>query len=90
MLGDAPRPVKPDRWKGGARSTELIYQYDSLRLKKSKARMESILTEKGQTTVPKAVREALRIKPNQRLEWEVESNGTVRVRRERSVLHLFG
>ena len=52
--------------------------------------MESILTEKGQTTVPKAVREALRIKPNQRLEWEVESNGTVRVRRERSVLDLFG
>jgi AbrB family looped-hinge helix DNA binding protein len=51
--------------------------------------LESTLTDKGQTTVPKAVREALGIKPRQRLQWDLEKNGTVTVRPEPSALALF-
>jgi antitoxin PrlF len=40
----------------------------------------STLTRKGQTTIPSAVRDALRIKPGDRLEYEVEGERvTVRV-----------
>jgi AbrB family looped-hinge helix DNA binding protein len=52
--------------------------------------IESTLTDKGQTTVPKEVRDALGIKPRQRLQWDLETNGTVVVRPEPSALDLFG
>lgn len=51
--------------------------------------MESTVTDKGQTTVPKEVRDALGIKPRQRLQWDLESDGTVTVRPEPSALALF-
>jgi AbrB family looped-hinge helix DNA binding protein len=52
--------------------------------------LESTITEKGQTTVPKEIRDALGVKSGQRLQWEVAGNGTVRVRPEPSALALFG
>jgi len=52
--------------------------------------IESTLTDKGQTTVPKEVREALGMKPRQRLQWNLAPDGTATVRPEPSALDLFG
>jgi len=52
--------------------------------------LESTITDKGPTTVPKEVREALGIKPRQRLQWNLTENGTVTVRPEPSALALYG
>src|ERR1700722_11113577 len=50
----------------------------------------STLTIKGQTTVPREIREALQIKPRQRLEWTVRPDGTAAVQAQPSALSLFG
>jgi bifunctional DNA-binding transcriptional regulator/antitoxin component of YhaV-PrlF toxin-antitoxin module len=50
----------------------------------------STLTDKGQTTVPQEIREALKVKPRQRLTWSVRDDGTVVVRPQPSALDLFG
>lgn len=50
----------------------------------------STLTDKGQTTVPAEVREALKIKPRQQLAWEIQGDGSVVVRPQPSALGLFG
>jgi antitoxin PrlF len=55
-----------------------------------KAMLESTVTDKGQTTVPKEVRDALGIKPRQRLQWDLSPDGTAVVRAEPSALNLFG
>lgn len=39
--------------------------------------MESTVTAKGQTTIPKAVREHLKLKPGQRLKYFIHPDGTV-------------
>jgi antitoxin PrlF len=52
--------------------------------------LESTMTDKGQTTVPKEVREALGIKPRQRLQWDLAADGSVTVRPEPSALDLYG
>jgi antitoxin PrlF len=52
--------------------------------------VESTITDKGQTTVPKEIRDALGVKSGQRLQWEVVENGTARVRPEPSALALYG
>ncbi|MFT5190241.1 MAG: antitoxin PrlF [Verrucomicrobiales bacterium] len=52
--------------------------------------VESTLTDKGQTTVPRQVREALGLKPRSRLQWDIEEDGTVIVKPEPSALTLFG
>jgi len=52
--------------------------------------LESTVTDKGQTTVPKEVRDALGIKPRQRLQWDLSKEGTAVVRAEPSALNLFG
>lgn len=52
--------------------------------------LESTLTDKGQTTVPKKVREALGIKPRERLQWDIGDDGTVTIKPESSALKLFG
>ena len=39
--------------------------------------MESTITAKGQTTIPKAVREHLKLKPGQRLKYFIHPDGTV-------------
>jgi antitoxin PrlF len=51
---------------------------------------QSTLTDKGQTTVPAEVREALKVKPRQQLDWTIQDNGTVIVRPQPSALDLFG
>ena len=50
----------------------------------------STITHKGQTTVPKAVRDALGMKPRQRLQWDLAADGSAIVRPEPSALALFG
>lgn len=50
----------------------------------------STLTDKGQTTVPQEIREALKVKPRQRLTWSVRDDGTAIVRPQPSAVHLFG
>jgi AbrB family looped-hinge helix DNA binding protein len=43
--------------------------------------LHSTVTKKGQTTIPGAVREALQIRPGDRLEYAIEGNqATIRVR----------
>ncbi len=39
--------------------------------------MESTITAKGQTTIPKAVREHLKLKPGQRVKYFIHPDGTV-------------
>lgn len=50
----------------------------------------STLTDKGQTTVPQEVRQALGIKPRQQLEWTVRRDGTALVRPRAGAPELFG
>lgn len=50
----------------------------------------STLTVKGQTTVPQEIREALKVKPRQQLDWSLGEDGTVIVRPQPSALDLFG
>lgn len=52
--------------------------------------IESTLTDKGQTTVPRKIREALGLKPRGRLQWVINEEGLVTVRPEPSALALFG
>ena len=50
----------------------------------------STLTDKGQTTMPQAIRDALKVKPRQRLTWSLGEDGTAIVRPLPSALELFG
>jgi len=52
--------------------------------------IQSTITDKGQTTVPKEVREVLGVKPRERIQWDLQEDGTVSVRAEPSALALFG
>ena len=52
---------------------------------------ESTLTSKGQTTVPKAIRESLRLKPSDRITFTRMPDGTVLMRvKNKSVMSLAG
>jgi len=50
----------------------------------------STITDKGQTTVPLKIRETLKVKPGQRLEWTPRPDGTAVVQSQPSALKLFG
>lgn len=50
----------------------------------------STITKKGQATVPLRIREALKVRPRQRLEWTVRADGSAVVRPMQSALELFG
>lgn len=39
------------------------------------------ITAKGQTTIPQEIRSALNVKPGDLLMWEIEKDGSARVRR---------
>jgi bifunctional DNA-binding transcriptional regulator/antitoxin component of YhaV-PrlF toxin-antitoxin module len=49
----------------------------------------STLTDKGQTTVPREIRDALKVKPRQRLTWSLREDGAAVVRSQPSALDLF-
>jgi len=52
---------------------------------------ESTLTSKGQTTVPKAIRDSLRLKPGDRITFTPLPDGTVLMRvKNKSVMSLAG
>jgi antitoxin PrlF len=52
---------------------------------------ESTLTSKGQTTVPKAIRDSLRLKPGDRITFTPMPDGTVLMRvKNKSVMNLAG
>ena len=52
---------------------------------------EATLTSKGQTTVPKAIRESLRLKPGDRITFTPMPDGTVLMRvKNKSVMSLAG
>lgn len=51
--------------------------------------LESTLTSKAQTTVPKAVRSALQVGPGDRIRYVI-SGGQVRMLAVRPIEHLFG
>lgn len=44
---------------------------------KCKRVLKSIITERGQTTIPAEVRKALSLKPHQRLTYEIREDGVV-------------
>lgn len=48
------------------------------------------MTDKGQTTVPQEIREALGVAPRQRLVWESRPDGSAVVRPLPSVMELAG
>lgn len=50
----------------------------------------STLTDKGQTTVPQEIREAMGASPRQRLVWEARKDGSAVVRLMPSVMELAG
>ena len=50
----------------------------------------STLTDKGQTTVPQEIREAMGAAPRQRLVWEARKDGSAVVRPMPSVMELAG
>jgi len=50
----------------------------------------STLTDKGQTTVPQEIREALGFAPRQRLVWKIRKDGSAVVRPMPSVMELAG
>ena len=52
--------------------------------------VESAVTSKGQTTLPKAVREALGVGPGDRVRYVILDNGEVRMLPVRSISELFG
>ena len=39
----------------------------------------SLITAKGQTTIPKAIRDRLRVEPGDRIDFVVQADGTVKV-----------
>jgi AbrB family looped-hinge helix DNA binding protein len=52
---------------------------------------EATLTSKGQTTIPKAIRDSLSIKPGDRMTFSLLPDGTVLIRiKNRSALDLAG
>jgi len=52
---------------------------------------QSTLTSKGQTTVPKAIRDSLRMKPGDRITFTPMPDGTVLMRvKNKSVMSLAG
>ena len=52
--------------------------------------MQSTITDKFQTTIPVKVRQALKLKPRQRVSYELRSDGSAVLRPEPQLDELFG
>ena len=52
--------------------------------------IESIIDAKGQTPLPKAVREALSVQPGDRVRYFIHQDGQVQMLAVRSIERLFG
>ena len=52
--------------------------------------IQSTLTRKGQTTIPAAVRKALKLKPRQRLIYEIKGHNVTVKADTRNVLSFYG
>ena len=52
--------------------------------------ISSVITSKGQTTLPKAVRESLGVAPGDRVRYVMLDNGEVRIIPIRPLSRLFG
>lgn len=50
---------------------------------------QSTVTEKGQTTVPVQVRKALNLSPHQKIQWDIQPDGSALVRTQPSALDLY-
>ncbi len=50
----------------------------------------STLTSKGQTTIPLRVREALHLKPHQRLTYDIQGDQVILKHQGPTILDLFG
>lgn len=48
------------------------------------------ITSKGQVTIPKKIRDKLGLKPGDTLNFEVEDNRTISVKRKKSIDEAFG
>lgn len=53
---------------------------------KATIKTTSRITSKNQITVPKTVREALQVKPADSIEWSIDNDGTVRVKKTKKDL----
>jgi len=51
---------------------------------------QSTITAKGQTTLPKAVREALGVSPGDTVKYWIDEDGTVRIVKTRAAKDLVG
>ena len=60
-----------------------------MRPERARPMLESRITAKGQTTLPKAVREALGVRPGDRVRYTI-LDGEVRIRAVRPIQRLFG
>jgi AbrB family looped-hinge helix DNA binding protein len=52
--------------------------------------LKSTITDRGQTTIPAAVRKALKLKPRQRLTYEVRQDGVLIRPETESLMDLAG
>jgi AbrB family looped-hinge helix DNA binding protein len=52
--------------------------------------LKSTITDRGQTTIPAAVRKALKLKPRQRLTYEVRQDGVLIRPETQSLMDLAG
>jgi AbrB family looped-hinge helix DNA binding protein len=52
--------------------------------------MESRMTARGRTTVPKEIRDRLDLKPGDRISWHAEGNSAVLRPKKRSINELAG
>ena len=50
----------------------------------------ALITAKGQTTIPKAIRERLGLEPGERVDFVVQADGTVKVEPAQGVTPLKG
>jgi len=48
------------------------------------------ITSKGQITIPKKIREKLGLKPGDKLDFEVEDNRSIYIKRKKSIDEAFG